>query len=63
MKISQGVTFQICFPKKLRLLSTKIMNICNQTRILVLNVNLLDLKFHMTQANENFENSKMRPPS
>ena len=54
MKIVRGVTlhphslstvkslinFQICYPHKIKIADTKIIKICNQTKIKVLNVNL-----------------------
>ena len=32
--------FQICYPHKIKIANTKIMKICNQTKIRVLKVNL-----------------------
>ena len=38
--VKSHINFQICYSHKIRFANTKIMKICNKTRIRVLNVNM-----------------------
>ena len=75
MKIDRGVTlhphllftvkslinFQICYLRKTKIANTKIMKICSQTKVRLLNANIESQNFHMTQTEEILKNCKTGP--